>query len=146
MPETLLSLSNVKLYGRPLVDVDLDETGLSTPLGDNAFLHKQIAKDASVAPSTQKPRLARIFAFTFEGSFYNLPRPAIFLVHGRGRAVDFGAPATHGPSPMDQTGLVARDVLWEQDVRYWEYDKNDVMLRLDPCSGTLNDILIEATF
>ena len=28
---------------------------------------------------------------------------------------------------------------------YWEYDKDDLSLRLDSFSGTLDDILIEAT-
>src|SRR5262245_46793021 len=107
MPETLLSQSTVKLYGRVLDGVDLKwkSASFTTGKGDNGLLSKQLKY-----PGSDAPGLARIYAFSFEGSFYNLPRPAIFLVHGKGSAVSYGVAASHGPSPMDETGMVARDV------------------------------------
>jgi hypothetical protein len=32
----------------------------------------------------QTPNLARIYGFSFEGAYYGLPRPSLFLVHGPG--------------------------------------------------------------
>src|SRR5271166_1257287 len=75
---------------------------------------------------------ARIYAFSFEGSIYNLPKPSIFFVFGPGKGVDvqgFGG----GRTDTNTSGVVARE--WEfagatggfgeagnVDLRYWEYE------------------------
>jgi hypothetical protein len=94
-----------------------------------------------------EPTLARIYAMSFEGTFYNLPKPTIFLVHGGGTDVPskgFAAGKQNQPD-MDASGMAARDFEWESDVKYWEYDKDDVSLRLDVVTGTLDEILVDAT-
>jgi hypothetical protein len=90
------------------------------------------------------PRFARIYAFSFEGAVYNLPRPTIFLVHGKGTDVD-GTNRTD----METSGVAARD--WEfsgkgglVDLAYWEYEKGDFSLRLDSEAGPLEQILLQA--
>lgn len=119
MPETLLSPSNILLYGRELVDLQivnpppppsgsppnnnppssglpLDDVqppgggdgpdgpaGTLPPppppprLGSNNFLQAQLASPGA--------RLARIYAFSYEGHYYDLAAPALFVVHGPGR-------------------------------------------------------------
>src|ERR1700734_553094 len=83
---------------------------------------------ASKPNPAQSPYFARIYAFSFEGAIYNLPRPSIFLVHGFGTRITVAA----NRSPMDQAGVAARE--WEfsgeeqdskgnPDFRYWEYEK-----------------------
>jgi hypothetical protein len=104
-----------------------------------------------------EPQFARIYAFTFEGAVYNLPRPSIFLVHGAGAALDIrDAPGNVGRSTMDQSGVIARE--WEfaassappgaqpdqGDLRYWEYEKADFSIRLDPEAGPFDQILLAA--
>jgi hypothetical protein len=97
---------------------------------------------------------ARIYAFSFEGSIYTLPKPAIFLVFGPGKGIDvqgFGG----GRTNTDQAGVVARE--WEfsgagstfggtgnVDLRYWEYEKGDFSIRLDTEAGPFEQILLAA--
>jgi hypothetical protein len=145
MAETLLTQSAVKMYGRVLKGVKLEAlaTGDFSDLGFNKFLKDQLTADPD--SKENPPKLAKIYAFSFEGAFYNLPRPAIFLVHGAGSPIRGQGTYDDGKGPvMDDSGIPAREFVFETDVRYWEYDKDDLSLRLDSFSGTLEDILIEA--
>ena len=122
MPETLLAASETKLFGRILSGLAVDVSG-HTGLGDNLFVKKQLeAADA---------QFARIYAFTFEGQYYVLPKPAIFLVHGDGVAAD------------DVPGVAAKDWNFVDDIRAWSYDKADFSIRLDIETGPLDKILLE---
>ena len=79
--------------------------------------------------------LARIYAFSFEGQLHTLPKPMLFLVHG------------DGADPMTDTGLAnISNLQFENGIERWNYDKDDVMLRADVVIGTLDDVLIDATF
>jgi hypothetical protein len=152
MPETLLTQSAVKMYGRLLRGVRLEPLAATdvSDLGFNKFLRKQLMAHNGAQSEDNEPALARIYAFSFEGAFYNLPRPAIFLVHGDGQPIrgsgtyDAGGGVNAGATVMDDSGIPAREFVFETDVVYWEYDKDDLSLRLDSVSGTLDDILVEA--
>jgi hypothetical protein len=84
---------------------------------------------------------ARIYAFSFEGAVYALPKPAIFVVHGGGTKVD-----GTGRTTMDVSGVAARE--WEfaasgnNDLVYWEYEKGDFSIRLDTEAGPFEQILL----
>jgi hypothetical protein len=112
------------------------------PLSNRTFL----ITDVSITATTpdQLPRLARIYGFSFEGTYYGLPRPSIFLIHGPGTPA--GNWATN--STMEQAGVAARE--WDfsgnelQDIAYWEYEKSDFSIRLDPEAGPLEQILLAA--
>ena len=145
MPETLLTPTGVKLYGRLIegLSINVPKKGWApSALGDNNFLRKQLQPD----PDGNPPNLARIYGYSFEGAYHDLPVPALFLVHGKGTAVKDGA---DGKATVDSTGVVARD--WEfsdpdtppqgGDLRYWEYDKGDFSMRLDIQSGTFEQLL-----
>jgi hypothetical protein len=91
------------------------------------------------------PTLARIYAFSFEGAFFQLPRPALFLVHGPGIPVGNW---DNSPSTMDQAGVAGRE--WDfsgnkyvTDVVYWEYEKGDFSFRLDLEAGPFEQILLQ---
>jgi hypothetical protein len=132
MPESILSPSLIKLYGRTITEIQLNlPAGGGIPsLGANQFLRAQLnATDA---------RLARIYGFSFEGHYYDLPRPVIMLVHGDGEAVNV-------PPTIDEAGEAARDWDFSEGLSYWEYDKGDFSLRLDVESGPLTEILLDAT-
>ena len=122
MPETLLAASEVMLFGRAVSGLSVDVSG-QTSLGDNSFVKKQLAKADA--------RFARIYAFSFEGQYYVLPKPAIFLVHGDGVAAD------------DVPGVAAKDWNFLSDIRAWSYDKADFSVRLDIETGPLDRILLE---
>jgi hypothetical protein len=147
MRESLLSASNIILFGRlfPL-SVDTDQDGKNKDKADkdekgalpgsNTFLRKQLN-----APGA---RLARIYAFSYEGGFYNLPKPAVFLVHGEGTPIAGFVDSKAFPPGVSNSGLIARDFGFEPDAKFWEYDKSDLTLRLDIVSGSFDEVLLDA--
>ncbi len=142
--ESLLQVSSILLFGRELEDLRLVTTGFPLPperlprKGSNLFLQKQL-EDVDAM-------LARIYAFSYEGSFYELSRPTIFLVHGRGRDPEFppatDARATRAPSISEQTGLASQIGSFAKDMRVWAYDKSDFTIRLDVLTGPFDEILL----
>jgi hypothetical protein len=95
------------------------------------------------------PQFARIYAFTFEGAYCPLPRPPILLVHGNG--IPINSPQGSW-SNFETAGVMGRE--WDfsasdhpkatSDLRYWEYEKSDFSIRLDPEAGPLEQILLAA--
>jgi hypothetical protein len=153
MPETLLSPSQIKLYGRALVDLEIkhnyknpkpppEDIPTHPPgLGDNRFLWEQLT---DVKP--EERCFARIYAFSYEGHFYELNSPSIFLVHGPGAPVtDAKAGGSVGPGTVDESGVPAKGWDFMEDIKMWEYDKGDFSMRLDVDSGQFEQILLEAT-
>ena len=111
-------------------------------LGANKFLRDQLNEDDA--------RLARIYAFSFEGQYYELSRPTIYLVHGEGADAPATPPAhpgariSRGPSSADESGLPSKGWEFSSDLKMWEYDKGDFSLRLDVEAGPLEQILLDA--
>lgn len=141
--EFLLQVSSVLLFGKELSDLKLEKTGPTPPdqlnrKGANQFLQKQF--DAGGA------RLARIYAFSYEGGFYELPCPAIFLVHGEGFDPEYPPPGddrySRAPSVSEQTGLASQVGSFARDIRVWAYDKSDLTIRLDVATGTIDEVLL----
>lgn len=128
MPESLLSSSNILMFGRVLGDLQINPTASSGSSG-NSFLNNQL--------TAGNARLARIYGFSFEGQYVDVVPPAIFLVHGD------GDPAGEA---IEASGLAFQDEEFASDVQVWSYDKNDISMRLDPMSGTLEDILLAYEF
>jgi len=154
--------------------------GFFTTETSTTITHVEIAEDAAIVRPTPlkagtniefkiviAPKFARIYAFSFEGSIYQLPRPPLFLVHGWGKAVNVTGgnrwkPAGTrrgqwpggggvGRTDLDESGVIARE--WEfaapdspdnLDLRYWEYEKGDFSLRLDIEAGQFEEILLMA--
>ena len=149
--ETLLGISSVYLFGRQLEDIELvtkyDSEFGGPKLGANNYLRAQLmAEDA---------RLARIFAFSFEGAFFELAKPAIFLVHGVGMRPDEPAPKdkegkveygrlSRSPGSSAVSGLARQTGAFAKDLKVWIYDKGDFSMRLDAETGTLEHILLAA--
>ena len=154
MQENLLSPTNITLFGR-VFPLSVDTAALPAALGANHFLRDQLAH--GVTDKKPDARFARIYAISYEGQFYNLSRPAIFLVHGNGSDIPgAGLPvrAANSGSSTDQTGLAVTDFDFERStgagmgaghgIKYWEYDKGDFSLRMEVTSGTFEDILLGA--
>ncbi len=116
-------------------------------LNDSAGALKSAKNTPLILQAGFPPKLARIYAFSFEGAFYALPRPSIFLVHGYGQWA--GDWTTN--SSLDQSGIAGKD--WDfsgsgpaaspNDVYYWEYEKGDFSLRLDLEAGPFEQILLQ---
>jgi hypothetical protein len=95
--------------------------------------------------------LARIFGFSYEGTYYDLPRPAIFLVHGDGMPVNAGKDTAKGqdtparaPGQTSLTGLAAADFDFADSLCVWSYDKADYTIRMDVETGMFEDVLLAA--
>ena len=167
MAETLLSPSNVLLYGREMADIvinprtvpksevddvrppsgtedqNLPPPGQPPRFGANNFLEEQLFAEGA--------RLARIYGFSYEGHYYDLAKPAIFLVHGRGQDPEAWRPGfavpnarfDRAPADADRTGVANTAGSFSEDIRVWSYDKGDFSIRLDIEAGTFDQILLE---
>ncbi len=109
--------------------------------GNNNFLGDQFGDDA---------QLARIYGFAYEGTYFELPEPCLFLVHGDGEsATDGNKPAGQGArAPMEPTlsGVAAADFQFANDIRVWDYDKADYTIRMDVLSGQFEQVLLDLYF
>lgn len=142
--DTLLQSSGIHLFGKVLADLTIDSS--KTPpshlerRGGNLFLQQQL--------SAPQAKLARIYAFSYEGVFVQLSRPTIFLVHGDGRDPEYppvqdSVRASRAPTTAAYSGLVAQGGSFAADMRVWAYDKGDFTLRLDVETGTFEQMLLE---
>jgi hypothetical protein len=160
MAETLLSPSNILLYGRVVEDLricrstDKDPGGTShSPFivartgGDRDLEHQLTAINAVIA---------RIYSFSYEGAYYDLPRPALFLVHGPGVLVTAVAPkdgkgegapgVSIAPGEPSLSGVAAADFQFADGIMAWSYDKADHTIRMDVEAGEFEDVLLNIFF
>ncbi len=157
MPETLLSPSNILLYGRVVHDLSIQHPpahgGSHSPFvraragGNRELEHQLTAPDATIA---------RIYSFSYEGAYYDLPRPALFLVHGEGLVVTnlspkggegVGPPGISiAPGEPSLTGVAAADFQFADGIMVWSYDKADQTIRMDVETGEFEDVLLNMYF
>jgi len=114
--------------------------------GDNNFLSRQLE-----AP---KRCFARIYGFSYEGHYYDLARPLIFLVHGKGKDANAPRPPGDGkgaasrfsraPANADLSGVAVTAGAPSEDMRVWSYDKADCTVRLDVETGSFEQVLLDA--
>ena len=157
MPETLLSPSNILLYGRVVNDLNIQHPmangGSHSPFivarsgGDRELEHQLTAENAVIA---------RIYSFSYEGAYYDLPRPALFLVHGQGVLVTSVAPKNGegegppgdaiAPGEPSLSGVAAADFQFADGIMAWSYDKADHTIRMDVEAGEFEDVLLKMFF
>jgi hypothetical protein len=113
-------------------------------LGQNKQLEEQLGDDS---------RLARIYGFSYEGTYYELPNPTLFLVHGEGEsATDDNRPsgvrahASRAPSDPSVSGVAAADFQFADDIMVWAYDKADYTIRMDVVTGMFEQVLLDIYF
>ncbi len=125
--------------------------------GVNNFIGDQFGGDA---------RLARIYGFAYDGTYYEMPEPTIFLVHGEGESAtggnlphgfklqtsnDADAPdttqqAARAPMNPSVSGVAAADYQMANDIRVWNYDQADYTIRMDIAAGQIEDVLLDVYF
>jgi hypothetical protein len=150
MGETLLSPSNVLLFGRLVADLKIDHTIADhSPFdGPRAGGNRDVETVLSVStPAAKVANFARIYGFSYEGTYYDLPRPIIYLVHGPGKAASDTKGATpnkpaRAPAEPSLSGVAAADFDFADDVWVWSYDKADYTIRMDVETGTFEDVLL----
>lgn len=111
--------------------------------GKNNFLKGQFGPDA---------KLARIYGFSYEGTYFELPEPAIFLVHGDGESATGKLPdktevqVSRAPLNPSVTGVASAEYQFANDIMVWDYDKADYSIRFDVMTGMLEQILLDVYF
>lgn len=164
MAETLLSFSNILLFGRVVEDLQIIVPGgdkrhspfVRPRRGINKLLEDQVTapgeKDGDDEP-TLLAQFARIYGFSYEGGYYEFDKPALFLVHGDGEPATGskhdaqpGANASRAPGQPSLTGLSAAEFQFVDDLRVWSYDKADYTIRMDADTGTFEQTLLDAAF
>jgi len=158
MAETLLSISEVLLYGREMSDITFcyqnppetqkqaKEVDVPARPGQTAGLNSQLANQFSPTSEGFAPRFARVYGFSFEGSYFDLDAPIIMLVHGPGIVAELPANdtrAARAPESPDKSGSGAQEHSFAEDIRVWSYDKSDFSVRLDALTGPIEEILLE---
>lgn len=110
-------------------------------LGRNNQLDAQLDDDAC---------FARIYGFSYEGTYYELPNPTLFLVHGEGEsATDGNSPGnleSRAPNDPSQSGVAAADFQIADDIMVWAYDKADYTIRMDVATGMFEQVLLDIYF
>jgi len=137
--ETLLSASTVLMFGKKIADLKLEPNPYNEQQGANVFLKKNLKLEGA--------HFARIYSFAFDGGFYDLDTPALFLVQGPGEDPNAPRPAGNvppGPGDVAEVGVAAQGASFAPDVRVWTYDASEFLIRLDVSSGMLEEILLFA--
>ena len=157
MAETLLSPSNILLYGRVVDDLSIHESAHGGP-SHSPFIVPRTGGDRELEQqlTAENAVIARIYSFSYEGAYYDLPRPALFLVHGPGLLVTnqspknlegTGAPtAAIAPGEPSLSGVAAADFQFADGIRAWSYDKADHTIRMDVEAGEFEDVLLNFVF
>ena len=117
---------------------------LVTPRGGGLGQNKQLADQFLDAG------FAKIYGFSYEGKYYDLARPTLFLVHGDGEQItedDAGAGVSRearAPRRPGDIGLSVADFQFSDEMRVWAYDKADYTIRMDVEAGMFEQVLMEA--
>jgi hypothetical protein len=157
MPETLLSPSNMLLFGRLITDLSIIAPNFPPPPANSPnpshapfpLARAGGNRDVESQLTAANANFARIYGFSYEGTYYDLPRPVLFLVHGPGVLASqsrAGGPGNvnpaRAPSRASLTGVAAADFALADDLMVWSYDKADYTIRMDVDTGMFEDLLL----
>jgi hypothetical protein len=149
--ETLLAPSMIRMFGRVFEGLTIDEASLrvlssSDGKAKNPFVRNPLVDklapvdDENLNPEKLTAQLARIYGFSYEGNYYKLARPTVFLVHGPGQEILAGQ---NPKLSLSFLGVEFKDQVFAEGVLMWAYDKIDMSIRIDIASGQLEDILLD---
>lgn len=159
--DTLASDSTIRLFGRVMWDIVLKQQdrrpaydgpdpadslkppALPPRLSRNSFLVEQLSKSDA--------NLARIYSFSYHNELFDLTKPAIFVVHGKGTDIELPNDETTQasrylrklPTFADRSGLAGQRGSFALDLKVWLYDRADFTVRLDTESGTFDQVLLD---
>jgi hypothetical protein len=173
LPETLVGDSTIYLFGRVMKDIQLglDEKDPEPDpepdpyrIGRDGRPLRRLSPNHFVIDQLRSPdaKIARIYAFSFQNEFFELVRPALFVVNGYGHTPlrsdddrqDDDMEDRRGDErtqrdyafPLGLTGLAQMGGNLATELRVWAYDRDDYSVRLDVMTGSFDRILIEHEF
>jgi hypothetical protein len=88
-----------------------------------------------------KPMLARIYGFSYLGSYYKLANPPVMRLYGEGIEVK---PSYKPENSMDVLGVEFKNQDFVEGVRMWPADQLDVTVRIDITIASLRKILLDS--
>ena len=117
--ETFSDAAQIRLFGKPFSDL-------------------------TYSPDNNKT-FARIYGFSFEGHYYKLPRPALFLFDSGGQQCGPGGNSSDDQGPFETAviGVESRDWHFGRDIMVWTVNKYDRATRLDVEIGTYDEVLLQ---
>ncbi len=135
MTESLLSASNITLFGRVVEDLSVGgtKTPPEAPKGIVSELQEALDNRVGAKASPDKAKFARVYGFSYGGVYHEILRPMLFLVHGDGVA----------SKSVKQPGPDTEDSPFYGDLRAWAYDHSEYTIRLDVDSGRFEQVLLE---
>jgi hypothetical protein len=158
LPETLVGDSTIYLFGRVMEDLKLQPGADAYRIEDGGqpALRRRSPNHLVVNQLTSpNATIARIYAFSFQNEFFELVRPALFVVNGDGEiplwsdADDPKEPRTDDrvrrqyAYPIGLTGLTQMGGNLATELKVWAYDRDDFSVRLDIMTGSYDRILLE---
>lgn len=139
-PETFFEPTKIRLFGKPFTALTYDRGSMAAEFAQ--YQAPEAGADLAMPPRRIERALrrgegpfARIYSFSFEGHYYKLPRPLLFLVAGDGEKVEFSA---------QTTGIEARDWKFSEDLRVWTVDRKDLALCLDVEVANYEQLLLDS--
>ena len=157
--EGLLAPGLIRLFGRKFEGLALRDDGKggadlgiipssNNPLALQEMINRleQSQPNQSAAPPANpspdlKPQLARIYGFSYLGSYYKLANPPVLRVYGEGFKVN---PGYNPENSMEILGVEFKNQDFVRDIRMWPADHLDVTVRLDITIGALREILLDS--
>lgn len=128
------------------------DVGDDTKFAFNPAKHggkEKLGKNDQLEAQLVNASFARIYGFSYHGTYFELAEPTIFLVHGRGENATGQIPDAHtarGPLDPSRTGIAAADFQFAHALRVWSYDKANYTIRIDIESGMFEDVLLAPFF
>ena len=133
--EDLLTPSRVCLFGKEFTSLKFDPAGLPALAYRAPAQGVQLPMPPNLSEQAvrqQDLRIARIYGFSFEGTYHKLPRPLLFLVRGKGVKAE-----ANGQFQTAVTGMASKGFRFGSDVCAWHLDRLDTTVCLDLEVGTL---------
>ncbi|MDW3223135.1 MAG: hypothetical protein R8G34_09665 [Paracoccaceae bacterium] len=116
MSESIFASSSIVLFGREV---------------DDLAVIKKAAATATTF-SKDKNQFARIYGFTYDGTYYEIPTPVLFMTSSKGvKASTVDVP---GPNPKEKKFF--------ESLLAWTVSQKDETVRLDVDQGKFEDVLL----
>jgi hypothetical protein len=177
MIETFLEPTRIFLFGKPFPTLEYNPTPMSGGAGTRAVSPDEefdaytvsiqtsgedreaeatVQVDLPIPPGPVEQAFreveddgifARIYGFSFEGHYYKMPRPLLFLVRGdnaRSRIPEETAAGGERQFNTRFTGVEGKDWQFGSDIRVWAVDKHDIAVCLDLEIGRYDEVLLQS--
>ena len=117
------------------------DTSVAPPTGDSKMPPRRIER---LLRRDGSRNFARVYSFSYEGHYYTLPRPVLFLLTGAGHNPQDAATAAGGVFPFRTkfSGVGARDWTFSEDIKVWAVDRKDLAVCLDMEVANYQELLL----